>query len=162
MILTKSELLALLEQDVRVFQHLIGKIPADAHDYRPTPKQRSTAELVKYMSMMGPTLTEMIHTGAFDEAAWGAVEQAAAARSFDEAVAVIADHPAAYARLLNAMPEAELREEVDMFGTASRGTHLVNWVLNGCVAYRMQLFLYLKASGRPELNTMNLWSGIDG
>jgi hypothetical protein len=27
--------------------------------------------------------------------------------------------------------------------------------------YRMQLFLYLKASGREELNTMNLWAGMD-
>ncbi len=162
MILTKAELLALLESDVRIFLHLVGKIPAGAHDYRPAPKQRSIAELVKYMSMMGPTLTEMVHAGTFDEAAWGAAEQAAAARSLDDAVAAIAGHPAAYARLLEAMPEAALREEVDMFGKASRGAHIVNWVLNGCVAYRMQLFLYLKASGRPELNTMNLWSGIDG
>lgn len=162
MVLTKAELVALLESDVRVFQHLIGKIPADAHDYRPTPKQRSTAELVKYMSFMGPTLAEMIRTGTFDEAAWGAAEQAAMARSFDDAVAVFAGHPAAYARTLDAISDAELREDVDMFGKASRGAHLVTWVLNGGMAYRMQLFLYLKASGRPELNTMNLWSGADG
>jgi hypothetical protein len=25
----------------------------------------------------------------------------------------------------------------------------------------MQLFLYLKACGRDELNTMNLWVGVD-
>ena len=34
-------------------------------------------------------------------------------------------------------------------------------VLCGCAAYRTQLFLYLKACGRDELNTMNLWAGID-
>jgi hypothetical protein len=34
-------------------------------------------------------------------------------------------------------------------------------VLCGCAAYRTQLFLYLKASGRDELNTMNLWAGVD-
>lgn len=162
MILTTAELVALLESDVRIFLHLVGKIPADAHDYRPTPTQRSTAELVKYVSMMGPTLAEMIRTGAFDEAAWGAAEQAAAARSFDQAVAAIAGHPAIYARLLHTLSDADVREEIDMFGKASRGVQLVTWVLNGCVAYRMQLFLYLKASGRPELNTMNLWSGVDG
>jgi len=25
----------------------------------------------------------------------------------------------------------------------------------------MQLFMYLKACGREELNTMNLWGGVD-
>jgi hypothetical protein len=34
-------------------------------------------------------------------------------------------------------------------------------VLCSCAAYRTQLFLYLKACGREELNTWNLWVGID-
>jgi hypothetical protein len=55
-----------------------------------------------------------------------------------------------------------LRAEVDLFGEkATLGAFLVKWVLPGCAAYRMQVFLYLKASGREELNTMNLWSGVD-
>ena len=35
-------------------------------------------------------------------------------------------------------------------------------VLCHLAAYRMQLFLYLKSSGREELNTLNLWMGMDG
>ena len=35
-----------------------------------------------------------------------------------------------------------------------RGAVLVNLVLCGCAAYRTRLFLYLKACGREELNTM--------
>jgi hypothetical protein len=49
-----------------------------------------------------------------------------------------------------------------MFGKkVSRGSHIVFLVLGGYAAYRTQLFLYLKASGRDELNTMNLWGGMD-
>jgi len=49
-----------------------------------------------------------------------------------------------------------------MFGHPStRGAFLVNPVLCGCAAYRTQLFLYLKACGREELSTMNLWAGMD-
>jgi hypothetical protein len=49
-----------------------------------------------------------------------------------------------------------------MFGSkGSRGSMIVNLVLCHYAAYRMQLFLYLKASGREELNTMNLWAGMD-
>ena len=38
---------------------------------------------------------------------------------------------------------------------------LVNMVLCGYAAYRTQLFVYLKACGREELTTMNLWAGMD-
>jgi hypothetical protein len=37
----------------------------------------------------------------------------------------------------------------------------VNLVLSGHAAYRTQLFLYLKACGREELSTYNLWGGMD-
>jgi hypothetical protein len=43
----------------------------------------------------------------------------------------------------------------------SRGELLVNLVLSGFAAYRMQLFCYLKSCGREELNTVDLWMGTD-
>jgi len=43
----------------------------------------------------------------------------------------------------------------------SRGAFIVSLVLGGSAAYRTQLFLYLKACGRTELGTMNLWQGVD-
>jgi hypothetical protein len=58
--------------------------------------------------------------------------------------------------------DADLRTKFEMFGSkASRGSWIVNLVLSHYAAYRMQLFLYLKACGREELNTMNLWVGMD-
>ena len=90
-------------------------------------------------------------------------EQAASARTFDEALAAIAAHTDAYATLLAGVSDDDMRVEIDPFGAgkASRGAFLVTQVLCSCAAYRTQLFLYLKASGRDELNTMNLWAGID-
>lgn len=161
MVLSKSELVAMLQQDVTIFLHLAGKIAPDMLDYRPTPGQRSLLELVRYHSMMGPTLVEAIGAGAVDDTAWAAAEAAAAARTFEEALAAIAGHRDYYAAAIGRMSDDALRAEIDFYGTASRGVQLVTWVLNGCVAYRMQLFLYLKACGRVELNTMNLWAGVD-
>ena len=99
--------------------------------------------------------------GRFDEAAWTAAEQTAAAQTVDGALAALAGHAGWYAEAIGKMTDDDLRAEVDLFGVASRGVHLVTWVLNGCMAYRMQLFLYLKSCGRSELNTSNLWSGVD-
>jgi hypothetical protein len=162
MVLTKAELIASLTNEVRILLHLAGKIDRAKIDYRPTPKQRSTLDLLQYLTIMGPGLIEVIKAGAFDPAAWTAAEQAAAARDFDQTLAAIATHADVYPTLLADMSDADLRAEVELFGDkASRGLFLTNFVLSGCAAYRMQLFLYLKACGREELTTMNLWAGVD-
>jgi hypothetical protein len=163
MVMTKPELVASLQSEVRILLHLAGKVDRSMLDYRPTPKQRSTIELLRYLSMMGPALVEAAKAGAFDSAAWTAAEHAASARTFDEAQAAIAAQPDRYAALLADVSDDDLRAEIDPFGAGktSRGAFLVTQVLCGCAAYRTQLFLYLKACGREELNTWNLWVGID-
>jgi hypothetical protein len=112
---------------------------------------------------MGPALIRAVKSGAFDPAAWTAAEQAAAARDFDQTLAAIAAQADTYATLLADMSDADFRGEIELFGSrGTRGSLIVNLVLCGCAAYRTQLFLYLKACGRDELNTMNLWAGVDG
>ena len=162
MVLTKSELITSLQNEVRILLHLASKIDREKLDYRPTPKQRSTLELLKYLTIMGPALLQAAKAGTFDVAAWTAAEQAAAVRDFDQTVAALGRHSDDYAALLADVSDADLRAEIDLFGgKATRGVFIVNQVLCGCAAYRTQLFLYLKACGREELSTMNLWAGVD-
>jgi hypothetical protein len=163
MVMTKSELVSALQNEVRILLHLASKIDRAKLDYRPTPKQRSTVELLKYLSMLGPALVQAAKADAFDGAVWAAAEQAAAAQSSEQALAAIAAQPGTYETLLADMSDDDLRAEIDPFGAgkSSRGAFLVNQVLCGCAAYRTQLFLYLKACGREELNTWNLWVGMD-
>ena len=166
MVLTKDELISSLKHEVRILLHLASKVDPAKLDYRPTPKQRSTLELLQYMAIMGPTQIAVIKAGAFNRpalsAAWGPADAAAKAMNFDQAITAIRKQSDEYARLLNEWTEADFRAEIDMFGNKStRGRQLVNLVLNGHAAYRTQLFCYLKSSGRAELNTMNLWAGMD-
>ena len=127
-----------------------------------TAKQRSASELVKYLGMMGPIVVEAGKAGAFDEAGWVAAEQTAMGLSYEDAVATLAAQGDRYEALLAAVTDADLRKEVDVFGEKmSLGRFLVFWVLGGAAAYRTQLFLYLKSCGQAELNTTNLWSGMD-
>ena len=162
MILTRPELLSSLQHEVRILQHLSSKVDRSMLDYRPTPKQRTTLELLQYLSMMGPTLFEVAKEGRFDPPAWTAVEHAAEARDFDKTLAAIAEQPALYEKALAELSDADMRAEISPFGQpSSRGSFLVNMVLSGCAAYRTQLFCYLKACGRDELSTINLWAGMD-
>jgi hypothetical protein len=164
MVLTRSELVSSLQNEVRILLHLTTKIDPSMLDYRPTPKQRSTLELLRYLTVMGPALVRAAKAGTFDAQAWTAAEEAAEALDFEQALAALAAQSGEYATLLEGFTDAELREQVSVFGMGpktSRGEFLVNLVLCGCAAYRTQLFLYLKACGRHELSTWNLWTGMD-
>jgi hypothetical protein len=164
MVLTKSELLALLQREVRILQHLITKIDPATLDYRPTAKQRSTIELLKYLTNMGPALVRYAKGQPLDAAAMNAAIETANARSFDETVAALAAHADVYADLLADMTDEDFRDQTAGFDglPVTRGQFMAFHVLGQCAAYRTQLFLYLKACGREELNTMNLWVGMDG
>jgi len=166
MVLTKEELIAALQHEVQILVHLAGKVDPSKIDYRPTPKQRSTLELLQYMAIMGPSFLAIAKLGKFDRETAGAVFQPASARAkemnFEQAVAAIQEQSGEYARLLADWTDADFRAGIDMFGNkTTRGALIVNMVLGGHAAYRTQLFCYLKATGRDELNTMNLWSGVD-
>src|SRR5215813_5924824 len=100
MVLTKSELIASLQNEVRILLHLAGKIDRTKLDYRPTAKQRSTIELLKYLSMMGPTIIEYAKATTPDPNLWPAAAQAAEARDFDQTIAVIGAQRDVYAKVL--------------------------------------------------------------
>lgn len=163
MVLTKHELIASLQHEARILNHLVSKVDPHMVDYRPTPKQRSTMELLRYLSHMGPLLLPTIKTGQLDGAAWQAAGENAASKNLEQISASLATLPEQYAQLVSGFSDEDFRGEIDLFGRRdTRGSLIVALVLGGHAAYRTQLFLYLKANGRDELNTFNLWAGVDG
>jgi hypothetical protein len=166
MVLTKEELISSLKHEVHILLHLAGKIDKSKLDYRPTPRQRSILELVQYLTIMAPTHIAVIKSGDFSRpamsSAWGPAETAAKTMNFEHALAAIQQQSAQLDQIFSSWTDADFRGEVNMFGHKStRGALLVNLVLCGFTAYRMQLFCYLKSCGREELNTVNLWMGAD-
>ena len=163
MVLTKSELIASLQDEVRILLHLAGKVEPEMRDYRPTPRQRSALELLQYMTIMGPELVKATKGGGFNVEAWTAAEKGAKALDWEQTLASLATQSDQYATLLADWTDADFRADIDPFGrgSSSKGAFLVNMVLAGHAAYRTQLFCYLKSCGREELGTMNLWGGMD-
>jgi hypothetical protein len=111
----KSELIALLQKEVRVLLHLVGKIDAAMLDYRPTPKQRSTIELLQYLTNMGPTLVLYAKGQPLDAAAMAEAIEVASARDFDETVLALAAHTDVYVELLADMSDQDFRAETTGF-----------------------------------------------
>ena len=162
MVLTKSELIASLQHEADVLLHLAGKVDDRSINYRPTAKQRSTIEWLRYLTIMGPEMIKATKAGGFDPAAWTAAQQSSETLTLDQVKASLATQRDRIASELGAMSDADFRIGLEMFGQKyTRGSFLVNTVLCGYAAYRAQIFIYLKSCGREELNTMNLWAGVD-
>ena len=163
MVLTRQELVDALKKEVRILLHLAGKLQGGQSDYRPTPKQRSALELLRYLTVMGPALVAMAKSDSFDRDVWASQTAAAEKRNLEETLAILAEQPALYERLLADMSDADFRADMTGFDGAklSRGLFIVNMVLGGHAAYRTQLFCYLKACGHDQLGTANLWRGVD-
>jgi hypothetical protein len=166
MVLEKDELIERLNHEVRILIHLLSKVrPADL-DYRPAPRQRSLQEFLEYLTVFPGIHLRTVAAGVWDKAAWGEAwrteEAAAKGRSLEEIRNAIARQSDLFADLIDPLTDEDLRSEVEMFGRNwSRGELLVWMLLCHYAAYRMQFFLYLKACGREELWTMDLWAGID-
>ena len=163
MILTKDELIHALQNEVRILLHLISKVDPATLDYRLSPKQRSLLELLQYLVFMPEVHMRAALADSFSlagfQTAWQAGDATAKAMNLaqiTEAIGGVAHDR----RIVEPLLDADLRAQIEMFGNkASRGSMLVLLVLSHCAAYRMQLFLYLKATGRAELSTFNLWVG---
>src|SRR5436190_20643189 len=118
MILTKSELLASLQKEVRILLHLASKIDRSQLDYRPTAKQRSTIELLQYLSYMGPSMLRYAKGEHLDQDAWANIVKTVGSRGFAETLAEIETHSEKYAALLAEMDDAAFRAEVTGFDGA--------------------------------------------
>ncbi len=166
MVLTKDETIAALQNEVRLVLHLMSKIEPAMLDYRPSPKQRSLLELCRYFIPMAPVQLRFVIDGNFTMEgwipAWTAQANAANAMNLDQVKAALAKQSAQFAEMLAPVPDQAFREEIQMFGNkATRGMWIVRLPITHFAAYRMQLFIYLKACGLDQLNTMNLWAGVD-
>ena len=167
MVLTKDEFISAVNEEVRLLLHLISKVEPQMLEFQPTPQTRTLLQVLQYLTLFPGLHLRSTLAPVFSMEGWMKAYQVeeplAKGRNLDQIKEAIAAQPAMAAELLRDYPDAELRADFNMFGeSASRGVWLVRMILSHYAAYRMQVFVYLKSCGRPELNTMNLWAGTDG
>lgn len=158
---TKENLMNALSNEFRIIKHLAEKIPADTERYKPTEKQRTTLELLQYLSMIFVSCAKYIKDadmGIFKEESEKSVNVTIAnfAESMDAQEAEVKE-------IMNQFTDEDLETMFDMFkqGEKTKMVWLVESFLRFSAAYKMQLFLYIKSSGNTSLGTSNVWGGMD-
>ncbi len=160
--ITPEQWVASMREETRIIKHLATKVDPAQLDWRPTEGQRSIGELLKYMTVM--TVIPAIHTDTqnWDHAqGYSARTEDVTLENFAERMDAQADEVAEIAGRVSAGHALEGEASLPWGSKCAVGEAWINMVLKTLPAYRMQLFLYLKSAGRPELNSANLWVGMD-
>lgn len=157
--LQKTELIQLIESEVKIIKHLANQLGEDHWDYKPTEGQRTVKELLQYLSYIAGTATRAIVEGdlsVFKEntAKAALLEPADFTEKMNSELAYMKEK-------IEGLSDDQLSEEIELFGsTHNRGMMLVKMPLEHLVAYRMQLFLYAKSAGLKHLDTWDAWRGM--
>lgn len=158
----KQTILDSMLKEISVVKHLATKVPAGKEDFRPSEKQRSTLELLRYLSYCGVTALKASLSGDWETGK--KLSEAASKLSLKDIPAAL-DREAAELKELFAKvkPEDLAQKMITRPGQDPMplGRLLLDSGFKYLPAYKMQLFLNLKASGRAELNSSNLWRGED-
>ena len=160
--ITKDQLASSMLRECDICLHLHTKLTPAAPDYRPSADQRSTLELLRYLSMCG--IAGATCMAQNDWKLFAAFRERQAEMSLAEFPAAMERQKKELAAFFDALTEEELRtREAPLPGgtTLPLGAALMNGPLKWLTAYKMELFVYAKASGAHEIGTSNAWRGAD-
>ena len=159
--LTKAEFLASLQRENDITLHLVSKLTPAQADFRFSPEQRSTIELLRYLAVQLEGTIGFYLTGSWDT--WEKSEAAAKELTLAQIPAALTAQFAAVQAQLASIDEAAFAtRRCTTFSGQETGfaSALLEYTLKFAVAYKMQLFLQAKASG-SVLVSSNLWAGKD-
>ncbi len=156
--ISKEQYIQALTNEFRIIKHLADKVTEEQLSHKPTETQRTTAELMHYLTYIFAAGTESVTTG--DGSAYKKY-MGTPIPTLENFKSMLDEEEARVLEFLSPLTEDELKEEFAMWGrTQSKAMHLLGF-LEIAAAYKMQLFLYLKQSGTENIGTMNLWAGMD-
>lgn len=156
---TKEEVWNSFANDFRIIKHLAEKVHVDTHGYKPTEKQRTMLELMQYMSIMGSGILNTVLMGDGNTFA-SYVEQSKSVMG-ENFIQKMNEQETEMKETFMKFDDAELAKELSLWGMTGPKSMFVLNLIKIVASYKMQLFLYVKASGQHGIGTSNLWAGMD-
>jgi len=158
--LNSEELKAAISYEIRIIRHLGTKVDPAQVDWRPTPGQRSTLELLRYLAQCG--IVPVRAMLADDWRVAGDVPKEIAEMTLDDFDGAMERQEKDLHEALDSLGDAQLIERKGKmpwgdYVPMGHGVFLTS--VRFLCAYRQQLFLYAKQSGAHELNTVDAWRG---
>lgn len=160
--ITKEQLSAAMLRECDICKHLFTKLSPEAWDYQPSPGQRTTTFLLRYLAVCASGGIRSMANDDFKS--FGAFAAAVKEMPPEDFPAAMDRQKEEIERFFQEVTEETLETQLAPLpgmGKVPLGFAILNGPLKWLSAYKMQLFLYAKATGATELGTSNVWGGKD-
>lgn len=160
--ISKDQIAASMMFECDVAKHLHSKLPATSYDYKPTAGQRTTLELLRYLSVCGIAGIQSLYRS--DWKTFRQYSERAAKMEAEQFPAAMDLQKREIRDFFESITERDLETKdaaLPVGGTQLLGQAILNLPFKWLAAYKLQLFLYAKATGASEINTANAWMGMD-
>ena len=159
---TKRILIEGITREFEILKHLGSKVTKKNADFRLSEPQRSIEELEYYIVSSLPAQVSLMVEGIWNMDSYKERTQKVTKFTWKRFNIELNKALRAIKKDLRTVKGKARKEEVELFGRkGTRGSFLIDYIFSFLGAYKMQLFLQLKASGLTELGTSNLWGGRD-
>ena len=160
--ISKDALAAGMMHECDVILHLYEKLSPAAFAYRPSESQRSTLELLRYLSICG--IAGLTCLASSDWKRFGEFLARTEDMQPQEFPEFLAREKREIGEFFAGVSEKQLESQEAPLpggGNMPLGTAILNGPFKWITSYKMQLFLYAKATGASDLGTANVWAGRD-
>jgi hypothetical protein len=160
--ISKEQIAASMMFECDVAKHLHGKLTPESYDYKPTGAQRSTLELLRYLSVCGIAGIQSLYQSNWK--AFSTYTERASKMTADGFPAAMDLQKREIKEFFDSVTERDLETKdalLPVGGTQLLGQAILDLPFKWLAAYKLQLFLYAKVTGASEIGTANAWMGID-
>ena len=157
--ITKKQFINSFTKELDIIRHLGTKVEDSILEYKPTEKQRTTLELMNYLGHIFNTGVSIIVEGSSKN--YQEITKDVPVVTLSNFDLVMQMQTKTVVEKIEALTEDQLAEEIEIFGNKDTCTAHLLGVSKWASAYKMQFFLYIKSCGKHDLNTSNLWRGVD-
>ncbi len=160
--INKDQIAASMMFECDVAKHVYTKLTPESYDYKPTPGQRNTLELLRYLSICGIAGIQSLYQSNWK--AFSTYAERASTMTADGFPAAMDLQKKEIKEFFDSITERDLETRdalLPIGGTQLLGLAILDLPFKWLPAYKLQLFLYAKATGTHEINTANAWMGMD-
>ena len=160
--ISKEQISASMLFECDVAKHVHTKLTPESYDYKPTGGQRSTLELLRYLSICGIAGIQSLYQS--DWKVFSKYVERSANMKAQEFPAAMDLQKTEIKEFFHSVTERDLETRdalLPVGGTQLLGQAILNLPFKWLPAYKLQLFLYAKSTGVSDINTANAWMGMD-
>lgn len=158
----KDTILTAIEREINICKRLFTLLPPGSYDYKPIENTRTILELLQYLTWVGASSIDFYVNGTSETQGIIYTEYSRSSKEVTPGnfLERMDEQWKKIQSLMEKVDNKMLEEKIVMVPWGEKftmGMAIVETCIKWLAGYKMQLFLFMKMSSNPNLNTGDCW-----